>query len=170
MRRLVLSIALALAAPLAFAGTPTDAQVDRLFDVMHTRQTLETTLGQMETMQDQMIAKMTADKPMSAEEKARLDRVMAISRTRVRETLAWDKIAPLFRKIYAESFDSADVDALIAFYGSPAGQHFIERMPVAMQKTMTAMQDLVVPMLQQMQQDLQKEMAAQADPVPVDVQ
>jgi hypothetical protein len=158
MRRLVLSIALALAAPLAFAATPTNAQIDRLLEVSRTKQVLETSLVRIEAAQEQMVRAKLGDKPLSAQEEQRLSRLLEITRKNLRSTMAWDNLEPKYRKLYAETFDGEDIDALIAFYDSPAGQHFIDRMPVLAQKLMVMLDEILTPMMQGMQADLEKEL------------
>jgi hypothetical protein len=160
MLRYVLACALALASPLAFAGKPpTDAQIDRLLEITHARTMVDGVLGQMETMQKQMFKQVLEGREPTPEEQAQIDRIGAISLRTVRETLTWDRLVPMYHRIYAESLDADDIDAMIAFYETPAGQHVIERMPVILQKSMGEMQQLLVPALKQMQEDIAAEVA-----------
>jgi len=163
MRRMFAAVVLSLVAPMAFAAKPTDAQIDRLFEVMRQKQTLESVLGQTEAMQKGMLAEMTKGKALTAEDQAKLERVAAISSKNVREMLAWEKVGPKFRALYAESFEGEDIEAITAFYASPAGQRFLDKMPVLMQKTMALVQELTVPMMQKMQEDMAREFATPAN-------
>ena len=160
MLRYVLACALALASPLAVAGKPSDAQIDRLLEITHARTMLEGMLGQMEGMQKQMVSQMLAGRQPTPEEQAKIDRIIAISARTISETMTWDHMLPIYHRIYAESLDAEDVDAMIAFYGTPAGQRVIERMPVIAQKSVAEMQQLLVPAIKQMQEELGAEVGA----------
>jgi hypothetical protein len=156
MKRYALAVALMLAAPLAaLAGPPSDAQVGRLLEVMRARQTVEAVLPQIETSQKQMVDQMMAGRDLDPEERKRLDGILARSNAQMKKTLTWDKLEPIYRDIYRETFSAEDTDSLIAFYASPTGQRLLDKMPALMQNTMTAMQKLVVPMMQELQRDIE---------------
>lgn len=166
MKRYALALALMLAAPLAaLAGPPNDAQVTRLLEVMRARQTVDALLPQIEASQKQMVEQMMAGRELSADDRARLDRMITRSSAQMRKALAWDKLEPIYRDIYRDTFSAEDTDALIAFYASDAGQRLLQKMPALMQNTMTAMQKVVVPMMQELQQDIE----AEAGPPPLSV-
>ena len=162
MHRMLAAVVLTLLAPAAFAAKPTDAQVDRLLVVMRQEQMLDKVLGEMEGLHQQMLVEMTKGKALSPDDQAKMERVLAISRKYAREALAWDKVAPKFRTLYAESLDGEDIEAVTAFYASPAGQRYLDKMPLLMQKSMLLMQELTVPMIQRMQEDIAKELGADA--------
>lgn len=163
MIRFTRIVALALllaAAPLAAAQPPSQAQVDRLLEVMRARETLDAVLPQVQASQQQMVAQMTAGQELDEEERAKINRVMEITNTRLAETLTWEKMEPLYRDIYARTFTGEDVDAMIEFYASPAGQKTLDKMPQLMQNTMQAVQQLVMPVLQQLEQDVTAELGS----------
>ena len=137
-----------------------DARIDRLLEVTRAREMLDATLPQIEASQQQMLAQMTAGRELDAAQRQRIDALLASSSSAVRKALSWENLAPVYRDIYRQTFTGEDIDAIIAFYESPAGQRMLEKMPALMQNTMTAMQRLVVPMLQQMEHDLAAEVSA----------
>ncbi|SFL14602.1 DUF2059 domain-containing protein [Lysobacter sp. cf310] len=158
MKSYALALALMLASPLAaLAAPPSDAQVSRLLEVMRARQTVETMLPQIEASQQQMVEQMMAGREITPAERERLNSVIARSSAQMRKSLAWDKLEPIYRDIYRDTFDGQDTDALIAFYASPTGQRLLDKMPALMQNTMSAMQKLVVPMMQELQKDIEAE-------------
>jgi hypothetical protein len=160
MRRIVLALLLCLAAPLAFAGKPTDAQIDRLLAATRARSLVEGMLAQIETTQKQALDAAFAGQKVTPEQRAKADRLMAQLVQRIREGMAWEKLLPMYHRIYANSLDSADVDAMIAFYETPAGQRLIERMPAVMQQSMSEVQGLLMPILNEWEKDFQAEFAA----------
>ncbi len=158
--------ALLVVAPLAAAAPATDAQVDKLLQVMQVRQNLEQMLPQIETMQRNMVAQLNAQHPLDATQQARVDQVLTDSDQRLRQMLAWSNMAPLYRDIYRKTFSADDMQAMTAFYGSAAGQRVVAKMPELMQNTMGAVQKMVVPMLQQTQRDIAREAGLPVPPAP----
>ena len=53
---------------------------------------------------------------------------------------------------------------MIGFYSGSAGQKLLDKMPQLMQNTMTAMQKVIVPMIEQMQRDIASQMRAPPAP------
>ncbi|MGO1718914.1 MAG: DUF2059 domain-containing protein [Luteimonas sp.] len=152
---------LLLAAPFAYAQQSSDAQVDRLLEVMRAKQTLEAILPQVQASQQQMVAQLTAGQQLDAQEQEQIQRIMATTNARVAEALSWEKMEPVYRDIYTATFNTEDIDAMIEFYASPAGQNLLDKMPQLMQNTMTAVQQLITPMLQQLEQDIAAELGDQ---------
>jgi hypothetical protein len=175
MKRLVLAVLLLASAPLVHAGQAApatdapaadatamadDAQIDRLLQVMRARETVEAMWPQIEASQRQMVQGALAGKTLDADKRARLDALLARNNARIHEAMSWDKLEPLYRDIYRKTFSAGDMAAMIDFYGSPAGQFVLEKMPQLMQHMMEAMQQLLVPMLRQIQQDVQSDAVA----------
>lgn len=151
----VLALAvLLLASPFAFAQQGSQEQVDRLLEVMRARQTVDALMPQVQASQQQMVAQLTAGQQVSEEDNARIERILTQSNQRMAETLSWDRLLPLYRDIYSKTFTDAEMQAMIEFYESPAGQSLLDKMPLLMQNTMSAVQELVVPLLQQTEQDI----------------
>lgn len=149
-------VALLLCAPLAWAAPPSEAQIDRLLEVMRAEQTANAMIPQVMASQQQMIAQATQDAEPAQREAAM--RAAATSLRAVEAALSWDSLQPLYREIYTKTFSAEDTEAMVAFYSSPAGQNLLDKMPLLMQNTMAAVQTLVTPMLQQLQQDLRTEL------------
>lgn len=157
-----LALAAALAfAPAAFAEPPIAAQADRLLEVMRARETVDAILPQLQVSQQQMVAQLTAGQELDATARARLDELMQRNHARMVDVLAWEKLAPVYRDIYVATFTGEDMDAMIGFYSSDAGQKLLDRMPQLMHNTMSAVQQMVMPMLQEMEQDIRAAAAAE---------
>lgn len=146
------------AAPFAAAQQPSEAQVDRLLEVMRAKETLDATLPQVQAMQQQMVAQMTADQELDEEDRARINRMLESTNSSLATVLTWERMGPMYRDIYAQTFTAEDVEAIIGFYESPAGQKTLDKMPQLMQNTMNAVQQLVMPLLQQLEQDIAAEL------------
>jgi hypothetical protein len=75
--------------------------------------------------------------------------------------LAWEKLEPMYLRLYTESFTEEEVGGMLAFYKTPAGQAVINKMPVLMQKTMLEVQKMssgLAPRMQEIQKDFAAEM------------
>ncbi len=160
-RCFALLAALILAPVAANAQDGTPAQADRLMEVMRARETVDAILPQIQMSQQQMLAQLTAGQEIEDAERARLTEVLQTSNARIVEALSWERLAPIYRDIYLKTFTAEDMDAMIGFYSSEAGQKLLDRLPQLMQHTMEAVQTLVMPMLQQMEQDIRETTAAE---------
>ena len=160
MKRFAVALSLLLATAAAWAAPTNDEQVDRLLQVMRAEQTLAAVVPQVEAAQKQMVDQVLAGQEVTPEQRQRIDALVKKSNARMADMLSWEKMQPLYRDIYWQTFSAEDMYAMIAFYCSPAGQAVLDKMPALMQHTMVAMQKMIAPMLQDMQRDLQEQAAA----------
>jgi hypothetical protein len=56
--------------------------------------------------------------------------------------MSWEKMKPMYVQLYRDTFEQEEVDGLIAFYKSPAGQAYVTKMPLLMSKSMAISQSL----------------------------
>ena len=106
----------------------------------------------MEQMTDQMKA-MTASQfnsmNLSAEERKTTqdmqDRIVALVVER------WGKMRPMLVKVYADTYTEEEVDGILAFYKSPAGQAMLQKMPALMQRSMAVGQQMVADLMPEIQ-------------------
>jgi len=160
MRRIVVALVLALIAPVAVAAKPTEGQIDRLLELSHTRAQMEGMLDQFSNSQRAMVDQMLAGQTATEEQRAKVHRMMTLMEKRMREAMAWEKVRPVYQRVYVATFEAEDVDAMIAFYSTPSGQRVIERMPALMQNAMLEVQGQMAPVIQQLQLDLAAELMA----------
>ena len=82
--------------------------------------------------------------------------------------ISWEKLRPLVVDKYAAEFTDEQLDAIIAFYKSPAGKALVEKTPAMAQQTMTMVQErikLVQPQLIAVTKTYEEQMKA-ATPAP----
>jgi uncharacterized protein len=127
------------------------AKVEEFFKVSHTEEMLNQTLsmalnqtksGVLEQMLD---IKQTPEQQKSLE--AMQDKMTAI----LSNALSWEKIKPIFIKVYADAFTEPELDGLIAFYKSPAGQAMIAKTPAIMMKSNQLIQQQMAPAMAEIQ-------------------
>jgi hypothetical protein len=61
----------------------------------------------------------------------------------LREEFNWQRLAPYYIKIYQETFEEEEIQALISFYHSPFGQTIVKKMPLVLQKSASFSQDII---------------------------
>lgn len=162
LSRLLLAAAMCLGTTVALATPPSNEQVDRLLSVMRAEQTVTAILPQIEASQRQMLEQLTAGQELSSEQRAQLDRTLQQSSAAVSRALSWEKLEPLYRTLYAQTFEGSEIDAMADFYSTPAGQSMLDKMPLLMQNTMQAVQTLIVPMLQELERDIRNTASPEA--------
>ena len=59
------------------------------------------------------------------------------------EEVSWEQIRPLIVKLYSDSFTDTELDGIIAFYKSPAGEALVAKMPQVSGKTTATVQDRI---------------------------
>lgn len=156
MIRLLACACLALCAGSALAAPPTDADIERLLKASRAESMLNGILPQMEEMQRQQFEQITAGKDLTPEQKADVQRIQARTTEIVRKTLSWQEMRPLYVDVYKKTFTSQDVKAISKFYESPAGSSLLDKTPALMQNLMAAIQQKIIPMMEELQVELKE--------------
>ncbi|MFZ6741713.1 DUF2059 domain-containing protein [Undibacterium sp. JH2W] len=136
-----------LASASAYAEKPTQASVKELLVLANSQQMLNSIEAQMDGMMKTMMSKALKDKAVTAEQQAIMDKFRDKVVFIHREEMTWEKLEPVFIEIYSNSLSQEDVDGISAFYKSPAGKSFINKMPGMMQQSMSGMQQKMAPMM-----------------------
>ncbi|MGE4488349.1 MAG: DUF2059 domain-containing protein [Kiritimatiellales bacterium] len=125
------------------------AAAEKLLQVMHTSENFNGALEQALEMQRNIIDQ--ADLPVEKKEQA----LAACEKSwkTVLQNFSWEKMNGLFVDIYSQVFTEEELNGIIAFYESPAGQKFIAKQPMLMQVTMQKMQGVMGNMMKAMQQE-----------------
>ena len=167
MKRLVL--ALALACSTAFAAQPSDASINELLTLAEAPKMIDGMMGQVDGMIQQSINQSAQGQQVTPAQQAAIDKYKAKTVAIMREELAWTKMQPLYTRIYRESLTQEEIDGMIAFYKTPAGQAMVKKLPALMQKVMAELPAMMNPMMQKIQaaaQEFAAEMQAAAPSTP----
>ncbi len=154
--RLVLACAALLAAPQLWAAPPSDDSLRTLFRLMNAESLVEGAYAQLEPSIRQSMAQASAGKTLTDEQRKVLELAPQRLSALLRSELSWDKMLPVQMQIYRESFEQHEIDGLITFYSSPAGQAFVNKMPLVMQKSMTMMQGTMQQVMPKLQTAMQQ--------------
>ena len=140
---------------------PSKEQMARLFDAMRLRQqmanmtkTLPAMIQQQVSQQIKSLTANTSGTPLTAEQQAAVDQLIKKYMERALSLYPPDEMIADLSGIYQRHLSKEDVDGIIAFYSSPAGQHMVELAPVAMKEYMP----LVMGRMQERSKALAEEM------------
>src|SRR5687767_2063776 len=149
--------------PSVAGSPPSEASVKQLLEVAQARKLIDSIMGQMDTLMLQTIQQAIQGKEVPPKVQREIDKQQAETTRLMKELLDWSKLEPMYVRIYQKTFSQEEVDGMLAFYKTPAGQAVIAKMPTAMQNTMDEMQQMMLPVMQKiqrMQQDVATEMKA----------
>ncbi len=146
---------------------PTKEQLAKLFDVMRIRaqmQSMRQIVPGMVSQQIQGAVKQTeADMPagtkLTPEQREAMQKVMSKYVGKAMDLYPADEMMADMTTIYQQHLSKDDVDGLIAFYSSPAGQHLLDAQPVIAKEYMPMVMGKVTERSQAMTKEMMKEMA-----------
>jgi hypothetical protein len=133
------------------SNPPSEASIKQLLEVAQARKLVDSVMAQMDNLMQQTIAQATRGQKIPAKVQKDIDQQRAEMVTMMKELLDWAKLEPMYVRIYQKTFSQQEVDGMIAFYKTPAGQAVMSKMPAAMQNTIDEMQQLMGPVMQKMQ-------------------
>jgi len=145
------------------ASPPTEASIKQLLEVSQSRKLVDSVIAQMENLVQQAIAQAIKGQQVPPKLQQDIDQRRNEMVATMRDLLDWKKLEPMYVRIYQKTFTQPEVDGMIAFYKSPAGQAVISKMPGAMQATVDEMQGMMGPVMekiQRLQQDVVAELKA----------
>jgi len=160
LKNLLFVLALALAPIAATAAPASGDSIDQLLMASRAETQVESMYGGMEQLIQTSMKQALGDKPISPEQQRVIDQFPGKFATLVRKEFGWVTMKPFYTRLYQESFDQSEVDGLLAFYGSPSGQAYLDRMPVVLQKTMVFVQQemqRLMPMMRNLMDETLKE-------------
>jgi uncharacterized protein len=144
----------------------TKEQLARLFDAMRIKQQMAAMTRNMPVLMqqqfEQQVEQMKKDNPqmssMTDDQQEAIKKVMSSFMERAMSLYPADEMIGDLTMIYQKHLSRPDVEATIAFYSSPAGQHVLdmapvmmqEFMPTVMQKTQDRMRPMILEMTKQM--------------------
>ena len=141
------------------SAPPSPDSIEALLAATRAEKLVDTMLANVDQVMRQSMAAGVQGQQFSAEQQRVIDGARAKFVQVLREELTWDKLRPLYVQIYQETFTQEEIDGLIAFYNSPAGVAFVEKMPVVMQKSMSITQSRLGPMMEKMKAAMQQAIA-----------
>jgi uncharacterized protein len=161
-RTLTVALCCAIALPVVWAAdtTPTEASIKQLLETGQAHKLVDETIAHLDSYMKQVMQQATQGQRITPEIQKDIDKRQAELMSMIKEVLDWNKLEPIYVRVYQKSFTQGEVDGLIAFYKTPTGQALLTKMPAVMQNTMNEMQQMIQPMMQRVQQ-MQQEVVAE---------
>ena len=137
------------------APLPADAaskeQLKKLFEVIGVQKQMQSILTSMTSSMQQM---MPSAGELSEKQKDGMSKLQAELFGKILSPQFIDSYLDMMVPAYQRHFTKSEVDQIIAFYSSPAGQKFVNEQPALLQEIFPK----VLPMIQQHMQEVMKEM------------
>jgi hypothetical protein len=145
--------------PTATANPPSEASIKQLLEVTQARKLVDSIMSQMDNLMQQAVAQAAAGREIPDSVQKEIDRQRAEMIAMMKQVLDWQKLEPIYVRIYQKTFTQQELDGMLAFYKTPAGAAVITKMPSIMQNTMDEMQGMMGPVMEKVQH-LQQDVAA----------
>ena len=140
------------AASVPAADRPTDDSIRQLLQIQKAQSILQRVAQQVDGSFTAMLNQQLQDKTLSDEDRQRIEAARERLKVLTGKVLTWENMEPMYLKIYGDSFSQSEIDSMIAFYSSPAGQAVVAKLPLVAQNTMAAMQQQMKSLMPQAQQ------------------
>ena len=153
---LMLAAGLTLSGGKAVAEVPANqALAEQLLVLMKLPETLEQTFAAMRQAMPAQLAQMSKamGEELPPEATQQTEKTMQV----MSEELCWDKMKEDYVGLYATTFTAEELQGLIAFYQSPAGQAFIVKQPALMQASMQLNQKLMLRVIPRLKEIYKKD-------------
>ncbi|GAB3381229.1 DUF2059 domain-containing protein [Lysobacter fragariae] len=140
-----------------------DASLRELIEVSQSRKILDSSMAQVDAMMQQSMQQATQGQELTPKQQEILSKMQGKVIALLKSEMTWESMEPIFLDVYRKTFTQGEVDGMLSFYRSPAGQAVIAKMPQVMQHTMQAMQGRMgqmMPKLQALQEETFAELRA----------
>jgi hypothetical protein len=155
------------AAAIAPENQATPEQLTKLFDVMRIKQQMQSMRMMVPGMVQQQIqsamkqteAELPSGSKLTEDKREKMQAIMSKYVGKAMDLYPTDEMLTDMTGIYQRHLSKDDVEGLIAFYSSPAGQHLLDAQPVIAQEYMPLVMGKVAQRSQAMTKEMMKEMA-----------
>jgi uncharacterized protein len=134
----------------AFAAPPTSESIEALLQATKIEKLSDGIYAGMETSMRQAM-KAPNGQALTSQQQRIADTLPAKLVVILRDELSWSKMLPLYVKLYQETFTQEEIDGLIAFYKTPVGMSYSDKLPTLTQKTMSTMHEQMAPLMKRTQ-------------------
>jgi hypothetical protein len=145
----------------------TKEQLTKLFEVMRIRDQMQSMRQIVPAMIQQQIkatmsdteATLSAGKKLTPEQRAAMEKITNKYVGKAMDLYPPDEMVADMTVLYQQHLSRDDVDGMIAFYSSPAGQHLLDAQPVIAKEYMPLVMSRVSERSKVMMKEMMKEMA-----------
>jgi uncharacterized protein len=139
----------------------TKEDIERYFDVMHTREMAKSMMDLMRKQMRQMIQDQVKREPgLPPDFEARMNKMT----DDIMKNFPMEELLQAMVPAYEHNLTKGDIDALVAFYSSPAGQKYLKKLPAIQAEGMQAAMGVAQRFVAKVSDRVQEEIAqAQKD-------
>jgi uncharacterized protein len=153
---------------LSFAADsrPTEDSIRRLLTVTEAKKLLDGAASSIDQSVDMMMKQALKGQTVDEQTQKIIDDMRTKMSAVLKESLRWEDLEPMFIDIYSRSLTQGEVNGMLKFYESEAGQAVVRKLPLITQNTMQAMQarmQTMIPKIVQIQQDTLAKLKAAKD-------
>lgn len=156
-------IAILLSSATVMAEPASERSVKQLLEITQAKKLTDGVLASMDAFMSNAAQQILKGKTPTAGQQQALTNMKNKTIALMQEEFAWEKQEPMHIRLYLESFTEEEIESMLSFYKTPAGQAVINKMPVLMQKTMLEVQKMtsgLIPKAARIQQEFAAEIAA----------
>lgn len=134
----------------AFAAPPTNESIEALLVATKVERLSDGIYAGMETS-IRAAMKAPNGQALTPQQQRVADTIPAKLTAILRDELSWSQMLPMYVKLYQETFTQEEIDGLIAFYKTPVGMSYSDKLPALTQKTMSTMNERMAPLMKRTQ-------------------
>ena len=130
-------------------NTSKAAKVDEIFRLTKVDQMQKQMMEQVKPM----IPSLELQAGVSVDNKALSEELPSKVLDLISDRVSWQKMKPAMAELYSETFSEEEIDGMLSFYKSPAGQATLNKMPSLLSKTIGLAQEQmtdIIPEIQKM--------------------
>lgn len=138
------------------------AKVRELFAVMHMEHNLDRMMSSMQRQIELTAQNASGADALTPEKKKAQQDFVANATKAVNDNFGWAVLEPAYVKLYADTFTDAELDGMLVFYKSPAGQAMLAKTPevsAGVMQIVHSRMDTFEPRMQALQQEYLKAMS-----------
>jgi uncharacterized protein len=118
----------------AHAAPPSDESVLKMMNALQLHVTLDQMVAQLDAGMKAGLKEMTKGKELDPLRTAELGQLQSRISATIKDEFSFARMKDIYLKVYGEMFTQEEVNAINAFYASPAGKAMIEKLPLATKK------------------------------------
>jgi hypothetical protein len=164
---MLIALAVVCTAFAAHAGTPSDQSVSDLLDASRMDKTIDQMMTQMDVGMKNSMQQSLRGRNLTSEQQAAANKLANDMSGIMKEEISMAKLKPIYLQVYKETFSQEEINGLLAFYRSPIGKTFVEKLPLTMQRAGALMQERMGPVMQKlstMQNEFMRDLNKAAQP------
>lgn len=147
----------------AWAAPASEDSIRELLAVTQASKLLEGVRAQLDGLRANLVRETLGGRTPTPAQQQAIERMTSRMVAVLQSELTWEKLEPMYLRLYRDSFTEEEIGGMLAFYRTPAGQAVIGKMPMVMQNTMVEVQRMIAalaPRMQRIEQDFVAELKA----------